>query len=143
MAPGTRARVPLLWCERSESEERRMRRLRHVTALAALILMPVTPGFAQQAGSDVRKELDALREGQAKMRKDLEIKKDLDALKEGQARLQKDLQEIKTLLQARPAAAPAGAGAAQPQTAVLTVGNAPFKGDKNAKVTLVDFTDYH
>jgi len=141
MAPGTRARVPLLWFERSESEERRMRRLRPVIALAALILMPVTPGFAQQAGSDVRKELDALREGQAKMRKDLEIKKDLDALKEGQARLQKDLQEIKTLLQARPAAAPAGP-AAQPQTAVFTVENAPFKGQKNAKVTLVDFTDY-
>jgi protein-disulfide isomerase len=111
-------------------------------ALAALILLPVTTGFAQQAGSDVRKELDALKEGQARMRKDLEIKKDLDALKEGQARLQKDLQEIKTLLQARPAAAPAGPAAAQPQTAVFTVENAPFKGQKNAKVTLVDFTDY-
>ncbi|SRR6266571_3298336 len=119
-----------------------MRRLAPMVALAALALLPAAPGFAQQAGSDVRKELEALKEGQAKMQKDLELKKDLDALKEGQARLEKDLQEVKTLLQARPAAAPAGAGAAQPQTAVLTVGNAPFKGDKNAKVTLVDFTDY-
>ena len=96
-------------------------------ALATLALLPAGPGFAQQAGSDMRKEL--------------EIKKDLDALKEGQIRLQKDIQELKTLLQARPAAAPAGP-VASPLPAVLTVENAPFKGEKNAKITLIDFTDY-
>jgi hypothetical protein len=111
-------------------------------ALAVLVLLPAAPGFGQQAGSDVRKELEALKEGQARMQKDLELKKDLDALKEGQAQVQKDLQEIKALLQARPAAAPAGPAAAQPQTALLTMENAPFKGQKDAKVTLVDFTDY-
>jgi hypothetical protein len=49
---------------------------------------------------------------------------------------QKELQEIKSLLRARPtAAAPA-------QEAVVSVDGAPFKGKKDARVTLVDFTDY-
>ena len=63
-------------------------------------------------------------------------KKDIEALKEGQAAIQKELQELKNLLQrGRPAAAP-------PQEAVVGVDGAPFKGQKDAKVTLVDFTDY-
>jgi hypothetical protein len=64
------------------------------------------------------------------------LRKDVDALKEGQKAIQSDLQEIKNLLRARPAAtAPA------PEVA-LSVEGAPFKGDKKAKLTLVDFTDY-
>ena len=63
------------------------------------------------------------------------LRKDVDALKEGQKAIQNDLQDIKNLLRPRPAAAP-------PAEAVLSVDGAPFKGDKNAKLTLVDFTDY-
>src|SRR5215831_11820598 len=100
-----------------------MRRITIVLTLAAVALIPTAGGFAQQAGSDVKKELEALKEGQAKMQRDLELKKELDALKEGQAKLQKDLQEIKAMLQARPA-------------------GAQVKGNKNAKLTLVEFTDY-
>ena len=67
------------------------------------------------------------------------LKKEIDALKEGQGAIQKDLQEIKNLLRARPtAAAPAG----PPPEGVVSVEGAPFKGKKDAKVTLVDFTDY-
>ncbi len=65
------------------------------------------------------------------------LRKDVDALKEGQKAIQGDLQEIKNLLRARPAAP-----AAPPQEAVLSVDGAPFRGDRNAKLTLVDFTDY-
>jgi len=93
--------------------------------LAALIVVTMMlgppPGFAQTAD-----ELKALR-------------KDVEALKEGQTAIQKQLQDIKGLLQARPTA---GAPAAAPQEAVLNLDGAPVKGDKNAKVTLVDFTDY-
>jgi len=64
------------------------------------------------------------------------LRRDVDALKESQKAIQSDLQEIKNLLRPRPAAAP------PPAEAVLSVDGAPFKGDKNAKLTLVDFTDY-
>jgi protein-disulfide isomerase len=65
------------------------------------------------------------------------LKKDVDALKEGQGAIHKELQEIKGLLQqGRPSAA------APPKEAVVNVDGAPFKGQKNAKVTLVEFTDY-
>jgi protein-disulfide isomerase len=65
------------------------------------------------------------------------LKKDVDALKEGQAAIHKELQEIKGLLQqGRPSAA------APPKEAVVNVDGAPFKGQNNAKVTLVEFTDY-
>ncbi len=84
-----------------------MRGLATMLALAALVLLPAAPGFAQQAHSDdLRKELQGLKEGREGMQANLNLdfKKELDALKEGQARLQKDLQEIKTLLQAVPPA---------------------------------------
>src|SRR5262245_35517511 len=65
------------------------------------------------------------------------LKKDIEALKEGQAAIQKELQELKNLLlRGRPA------GAAPAPELVVSVDGAPFKGQKDAKVTLVDFTDY-
>ena len=65
-----------------------------------------------------------------------DLKKDIEALKEGQNAIQKDLQEIKTLLQ-RPAGPPP-----PPQNVVLDLGKYPFKGERNAKLTLVEFSDY-
>ena len=65
------------------------------------------------------------------------LRREVDALKEGQKAIQSDLQEIKNLPGARRAAPPPPAA-----ETVLSVDGAPFKGDKNAKLTLVDFTDY-
>jgi len=65
------------------------------------------------------------------------VRKELEALKEGQTAIQKELQEIKNLLRTRPVAAPA-----EPQNIVLSVADAPFKGEKTAKLTLIDFSDY-
>jgi len=64
------------------------------------------------------------------------LQKDVETLKEGQTAIQKDLQEIKSFLRGRPSAA------APPQEAVVSVDGAPFKGKKDARVTLVEFTDY-
>ena len=64
--------------------------------------------------------------------------KDLEAIKEGQQALHKDMQEMKTLLQTRPAAA---AASAVPPTAVLRIAGASCKGDKTATLTLIEFTD--
>jgi len=63
-----------------------------------------------------------------------ELKKDIETLKEGMRAIQKDLQEIKALLQ-RPAAAP-------PQNVVLDLGSSPFKGERTAKLTMIEFSDY-
>ena len=96
-----------------------MRRLAILAVLTAATLNVWTqPGFTQPAD-----ELQAL-------------KKDIETLKEGQAAIQKEIQDIKSLLRPRPTAA------APPQEAVVSVDGAFFKGQKNAKVTLVDFTDY-
>lgn len=94
--------------------------MRRAALMAALtILATAQPGFAQSS-----EEVKNLR-------------KEIDALKEGQKAIQSDLQEIKNLLRGRPAAA-----AAPTQEAVVSVDGAPFKGSKTAKVTLVEFTDY-
>ena len=71
-----------------------------------------------------------------------ELKKEIEALQEGQKAIQKELQEIKNLLRPRQAAAPAPAPAAAPAEFVLDVGDNPFKGDRSARLTLVEFTDY-
>jgi protein-disulfide isomerase len=94
-----------------------MRRAALMAALA--ILAAAQPGFAQSS-----EDLQNLR-------------KEIEALKEGQKTIQSDLQEIKNLLRARPTAA-----APPTQEAVVSVDGAPFKGSKTAKVTLVEFTDY-
>ena len=121
-----------------------------ISLLAALTAMTVAlvvrGGYAQP-----EEELKALR-------------KEVDAVRESQKAMQKDLQEIKKLLQARPqpqvaveahpvlqfpppqggapAAPGAGVAAGTPLEAVVSLDGAPFRGDKNAKVTMVEFTDY-
>ena len=67
-----------------------------------------------------------------------ELRTDIDALKAGLAAIQQELQEIKTLLQARPAPPSPQA----PQSVVLDIGNRPFKGRADAKLTMVEFSDY-
>ena len=69
------------------------------------------------------------------------IKKDIQALKDGQQAIQKDLQEIKRLL----ASGARGAGGPAPEqalNAVINVDGEPTKGDKNAKLTVVEFSEY-
>jgi protein-disulfide isomerase len=89
--------------------------------VSALVTVGAPPGLAQPS-EDLKN-----------------LQKEVDVLKEGQKAIQKDLQEIKTLLRARPTAA---APAAPPKEATVSIQGALFRGEKNAKVTLVDFTDY-
>ncbi len=93
-----------------------------VFQLSLLTLLCGTPGFAQGTSSEGVNDL----------------KEEIEALKEGQKAIQKELQEIKSLLRTRQAPAPAPA----PRDFVLDLGGSPFKGDENAKLTLVEFTDY-
>jgi len=97
-----------------------------ICQLSLLTLLYGTPGFAQETSSEGVNDL----------------KEEIEALKEGQKAIQKDLQEIKSLLRARQAPAPAPAPAPPPLEVVLDLGGSPFKGDETAKLTLVEFTDY-
>ena len=64
-----------------------------------------------------------------------DLRKEIDAVKESLKTIQKDIQEIKALLQSRQAAPP-------PQNVVLDLGKNAFKGERTAKLTLVEFSDY-
>jgi hypothetical protein len=66
------------------------------------------------------------------------LRRDINALKEGQTAVLRELQQIRTLL----SQAPAAARPAAPQEAVVSLREGPSKGNKDAKVTLVEFTDY-
>jgi septal ring factor EnvC (AmiA/AmiB activator) len=82
--------------------------------------------FSQNVFSQTGEELNQIRD---------EIK----SLKTGQEGIKKDLQEIKKLLTSAPRGAPKQEAFKE---AVINIENDPFKGDKNARVTLVDFSDY-
>lgn len=96
-----------------------MRPLAVLIAVVALTLFAALPGFGQTSD-----ELKALQ-------------KEIEALKEGQTAIQRDLQEIKNLLRARPAPPPP-----EPQNVVLSVEGAPVKGAETARVVVFEFSDY-
>lgn len=67
------------------------------------------------------------------------LRRDLDAVRDSLKVIQNELGEIKKLLQQRPAAAPQ----AQPfQGATISIDGGPTLGSNNAKVTLIEFSDY-
>jgi Tfp pilus assembly protein PilN len=90
-----------------------------VLVLGLTLLLSAQPAFSQTA-----EEFKAQQ-------------KEIGALKEGQAQLQKDIQEIKKQLQARPSA-PGG----DFKEAIINIKGAPVMGSKNAKLVLMEFTDY-
>jgi peptidoglycan hydrolase CwlO-like protein len=63
------------------------------------------------------------------------LKEEIEALKQGQKAMQKDIQEIKNQLRARQAPP-------EFKEAMIELGDNPFKGNKNARITLVEFSDY-
>jgi protein-disulfide isomerase len=77
--------------------------------------------------------------GQQHQRDISDLRKEISALNAGQVAVGKDVGEIRDLLRRQPAQ---GGPAAPPRDIVLSLGNAPFKGNANATVTLVEFTDY-
>lgn len=91
-----------------------------VLVLGLTLLFSVQPAFSQTA-----EEFKALQ-------------KEIDTLKEGQAGLKKDIQDLKKLVDSKPAAAPAR----EIKDAVVNIKGAPIKGDKNAKLVFIEFSDY-
>ncbi len=85
-----------------------------------LALLLASPGFAQESNEDLRK--------------------DIEALKQGQRNIQKQLQEIKRLVQQ--GARPPQRQGPQVKDVVFNLGNNDVKGDSGAKLTLIEFTDY-
>jgi len=71
-----------------------------------------------------------------------DLKKEIESLKQGQSGLKQDLQEIKKLIQSikqAPAARPAGD---EFKEAIINIEGAPIRGDKKAKLVMIEFTDY-
>jgi Tfp pilus assembly protein PilN len=85
----------------------------------ALLAAPVV--FAQETEEDLRKEIEAL--------------------KQGQRNIQRQLAEIKRLIQtqAKPAAKRQGP---EVKDVVFDVSNARVKGEAGAALTVIEFTDY-
>jgi len=65
----------------------------------------------------------------------------IDALKEGQAKIRQELQEIKGLLK-KLLQKGRTAGAGMPKNLVLSIKDDPFKGSSTAKVMFIEFSDY-
>jgi hypothetical protein len=64
------------------------------------------------------------------------LKKEIENLKEGQKAIQKDLQEIKNRLQLM------GVLPEEPKNVFLNIAGKPIKGNKNARLTLMEFSEY-
>ncbi len=91
----------------------------------ALVILGVVPSGA--AFSQTTGDVEAL-------------KKDMQTLKAGQEAIQKDIQEIKKLLASRPAAG--GPPQEQAMNAMVTTEGEPFRGKKDAKLTMIEFSEF-
>ena len=98
--------------------------LRHKICVAAFTVLLLSP-------------LSALGQ-QAQSRELTELQKQIQELKEGQANIQKQLDEIKKLL----LSAQAANQPQPPREITIDISGNPFKGDPNAKLTLIEFSDY-
>ncbi len=98
----------------------RRRLILTVMAIFTLVFLQAYPGFAQNT-EDIQT-----------------LKKDVESLKAGQKAIEKDIQDLKKMLQARqaPQAPPPF------KEAEIDIDHAPIKGDKNAKLVLIEFSDY-
>jgi protein-disulfide isomerase len=79
----------------------------------------------------------ASSESQAVMDELRAIKKDLQELKEGQKTLRQEMLELKKLLTDDEPSEPP-----KPKEVVVSVDDDPLKGEKTARVTLIEFSDY-
>jgi len=70
---------------------------------------------------------------------DQELRQEIEALKQGQQQIRKELQELKTQLKQQKAAAPSGPNV---RDQVFDLGGNPVKGLPTAKLTLIEFLDY-
>ncbi|MBI2202498.1 MAG: DsbA family protein [Candidatus Rokubacteria bacterium] len=68
-----------------------------------------------------------------------DLRKEIEALKQDQAAIRKEIAEIKALLRGRGAAAPSSGGLSDVR---LAVQGAPALGQDSARVTIVEFSDY-
>ena len=68
------------------------------------------------------------------------LREEIKALKEGQAAIQKDLQEIKNLLRTRQVGQPQTPPAFKEAIVSIEAGN--VKGDGNAKLVMIEFSEY-
>lgn len=69
------------------------------------------------------------------------LEEKLETLVEGQENIKQELAEVKKSLQARPAA-PQPRTTIESVNAVIDIGADFYKGDENALITLLDFSDY-
>ncbi len=109
-------------------------------AAVAGLLLATTAG-AQQPEQDLRDEIAALKAGQEAIQRQIELERQIEALQAGQDEIRKQLEELKKLIQERPAAAQQRPAGPQVAGVVFDLGGNPVKGDPSAPLTLVEFTD--
>ena len=107
-----------------------------------LCFLMFLPLLSQQEDSSLRDELDALKQGQEQIQREIHLMREVEALKKGQSEIKKELEEIRKLLEQRPAAAPSAPAGPNVKDKVFDLGKNPVKGEVSAKLTLVEFTDY-
>jgi protein-disulfide isomerase len=101
-----------------------MKRIATIIAMTGLALAYAQSGAAQES-QQIADELKA-------------VKEEMKSLKEGQQAMQQEMRQLKELLQARLAAPTL----APSQPATISIADEPALGNRDARIVLIDFSDY-
>jgi hypothetical protein len=121
------ARIQLIQIDKKQEDRMSKGNVIFLVLVAVALLISFN---AQSAFPQTADEIKSLRD---------EIK----ALKEGQSAIQRDLQEIKSLLRTRQAQPqPQPPSPPEFKEAVLNIDSGHARGDKTAKLVMIEFSDY-
>ena len=108
--------------------------VRHTVTSAILIVLLASLAMLVHGQTATGKSVPPQQQANSEQE---ELRREIRELRQGQEAIQKELQEIKRLLLAKSAAPPRPA---LPEK--ISIGARPFRGDENARIVLVEFSDY-
>jgi protein-disulfide isomerase len=108
-----------------------MRHIARIVMICLFLALALNYGRSQEPGRKTTSPQD-----------EKTVRQEIDALKEGQQQILKELQEIRKILQAMQESAASSETPKPPASVALNPSGENFRGDKNARLAIIEYSDF-